>query len=104
MRDSHQLRLGDDPRKVTLQRAWNGALRALAERVSKATFEGYVRQTRPVSWEGHVVTLAVASPFAQAWLSGRYAPLIRQALESALGSDLEVRFIVEARMEETPPA
>jgi chromosomal replication initiator protein len=99
----HQLQLDDDPRAVVLQRAWTAALRTLALRVSKATFESYIRPVRPKSWEGSTVTLAAPSPFACAWLAGRYADEIRNALENALANRVELRFVAERPQESAGP-
>jgi chromosomal replication initiator protein len=90
-----QLQLGDDPRKATLLRAWRSALKALAGKVNRPTYEGYIRQVEPKSWEEGVVTLAVPSPFAREWLRGRYAEVIREALEAALANRIALQFVVE---------
>jgi chromosomal replication initiator protein len=91
-----QLQLDDDPRRVVLARAWRSALKSLSTRVNRPTFEGYIRQIEPKSWEEGVVTLAVPSAFAREWLRGRYVTVIQEALESALGNRVSLHFVVEA--------
>src|SRR5205823_5117749 len=80
--------------RSTLERAWRAAARSLAEQVSKATFEGYIRPIRPLRLERDEVVLGVPSTFAREWLASRHAALIQSALERALARNLRVRFQV----------
>lgn len=89
-----QLNLGTDDHATTLRRAWERALHMLGNKVSKVTFESYIRPIRPLSYEDNEVALGVPSAFAREWLDRRHRSLIRATLESVLGTNVEIRFTV----------
>ena len=92
---SEQLGFDEDDRSVTLRRAWDLALHLLATKISKVSFEGYIRPTQPLTYEGSVITLGVANPFAREWLEKKHANAIRSALEFHLDTTgLQVQFVV----------
>ena len=62
---SGQLEFGEEDRSATLRRAWELSLHLLATKVSKVTFETYIRPAQPLSYVENVVTLVVSSPFAR---------------------------------------
>ena len=85
-----QLRLDEEEIPITLRRAWDRALRLLAQRVNKPTFETHLRSLRPRSLAQesdergrtvHSVTLGAPSVFTREWVEKRHAPLISQTLE-----------------------
>lgn len=89
-----QLTLGDDERAVTLKRVWERALAQLANRVSKPTYEGQIRPSRPIDLSDRVFTLAVPGNWAREWLEKRHSGLIRSTLGSILGFPVELRLVV----------
>ncbi|MCC6729446.1 MAG: chromosomal replication initiator protein DnaA [Chthonomonadales bacterium] len=88
---------------MALRRAWDRALHLLATRVSKVTFESYIRPIRPLSLHDGVLTLGVSSAFAREWLDKRHCALIRSVMEGVLGCALEVRLRVLAAEERLAP-
>ncbi|HZO90618.1 MAG TPA: chromosomal replication initiator protein DnaA [Chthonomonadaceae bacterium] len=101
---SGQLEFGEEDRSATLRRAWELSLHLLASKVSKVTFESYVRPIQPLSYVGSRVTLGVASPFAREWLEKTAANAIRSALEFHLDTqNLEVQFVVLPRESQRSP-
>ncbi len=92
---SEQLNFEDEAIPITLRRAWDRALRLLATRVNKPTFEAHIRTLRPVSLtEDGEVTLGVPSAFTREWVEKRHAPLIKNLLEEILDKDLRLRFLL----------
>lgn len=92
---SGQLEFGEEDRSATLRRAWDLALHLLVTKVSKVTFETYIRPAQPLSYVGNTVTLGVASPFAREWLEKKAANPIRSALEFHLDViGLQIQFVV----------
>ena len=109
---SEQLKLDDETLPITLRRAWDRALRMLASRVNKPTFEAHIRSLRPVSLTeaeagsaaalGPVeITLGVPSAFTREWVEKRHASLIAGLLEEILDRDVRLRF---ALLPKEPPA
>jgi chromosomal replication initiator protein len=95
---SGQLEFGEEDRSATLRRAWELSLHLLASKVSKVTFETYIRPTQPLTYIGNVVTLGVKSPFARDWLEKKAVNPIRSALEFHMdASGLDIQFVVMSR-------
>jgi chromosomal replication initiator protein len=95
---STQLQLEDEEVSITLRRAWDRALRSLATRVNKATFEGHMRKLRPLALtEDGEVTLGVPSAFVREWVETRHATLIKSLLEEILDKDIRLRFVLTPR-------
>ncbi|MBC8101924.1 MAG: chromosomal replication initiator protein DnaA [Cytophagales bacterium] len=102
-----QLKLEDEEVSITLRRAWDRALRGLATRVNKPTFEAHIRTLRPVSLAEEaeenggppvcIITLGVPSAFTREWVSQRHGPLIQGLLEEMLDREVRVRFVLTAR-------
>ncbi len=97
-----QLSFGDDERSVTLKRAWDRALGILAGKVSKVTFESYIRSMRVVSSNDEAIVLAVPSAFAREWIEKRHGALLRGTLATVLGRPVEVEYKVVSADERQP--
>ncbi|MES2463609.1 MAG: DnaA N-terminal domain-containing protein, partial [Armatimonadota bacterium] len=90
-----------------MRRAWDRALRGLAARVNKPTFEAHIRTLRPLSLVEeasetggtavYAITLGVPSAFTREWVSQRHGPLIQGLLEEVLDHDVRVRFVLTPR-------
>lgn len=105
-----QLQFDDEEVSITLRRAWDRALRSLAARVNKPTFETHIRAIKPLGMadetiEGRThcnVVLGVPSAFTREWVEKRHTVLIAQVLEEILDCDVRVRFALTPR--DTEPA
>lgn len=111
---SEQLQLEDEEVSITLRRAWDRALRLLATRVNKPTFETHIRAIRPVSLTEETeenatrvlcrITLGVPSAFTREWVEKRHASLIAGVLEEVLDRDVRVQFVLSPRNARTEGA
>ena len=91
-----QLRLGDDDALVALKRAWDKALGLLAPEVNRPSFESFFKTARPISRDGRSAVIGASSELAKIFLE-KYTELIKTALESALGAEIELSFAVAPR-------
>jgi|GEM_PF-26415 len=98
---SEQLQLEDEEVPITLRRAWDRALRLLANRVNKPTFEAHIRSIRPMGMSeesrsagstAFAVTLGVPSAFTREWVEKRHSGLIQGILEEILDGAVTVSF------------
>jgi chromosomal replication initiator protein len=102
---SEQLRFEDEDIPITLRRAWDRALRALATRVNKPTFEAHIRTLKPLELTDSVeheqptylVTLGVPTAFTREWVEKRHAPTIQTLLEEILDRNVQLRFLLIPR-------
>lgn len=78
---------------------WSTALAELALQMSQATFNSWLRDSRPVGWiqadkEGGEIIIGVHSEYAREWLENRHRHLIERTLMGIIGRPVSVRFIV----------
>ncbi len=97
---SEQLQFEDEEIPIVLRRAWDRALRMLASRVNKPTFEAHIRTLKPLALnelmvEGRIicqVILGVPSAFTREWVEKRHTPLIQVLLEEILDREVRLQF------------
>ncbi len=80
---------------------WQAALRRIEARLSKPSFESFVKAMAPIAIQGDVVVFSVPSRLAKEWVETRYAGLIRTALQEVLTRPVGVQVVVS---EEPAPA
>jgi chromosomal replication initiator protein len=95
-----QLQLGEDDVSLALGRAWDATRDALAERVTKPSFESWIKPIVPLSFEDGVAILGTPSRFAKHWLEGKHLDDIRSLLEDQLGQG--VRIVLRHTGDEKP--
>ena len=79
---------------------WSGACKRLREVLSKDVYERWIKVIDAQQLEGDKLTLHVANDFYQSWLEENYLPLIKDAVGTVCGRELQVVFDVN----HTPPA
>lgn len=73
--------------------AWNEALSLLESEISKPTFESFIRTAQPLGILENTVTIGATNELAKIFLD-KYEELIRVALGSKLGKDVEIQYTV----------
>ena len=73
---------------------WEEALRRIEGRLSKPTFELYLKNMSPVALEGDTFVFAVPSRHAKEWIESRHAALIHGALQEVLARAIHIRLTV----------
>ena len=103
---SEQLQLEDEDISIMLRRAWDRALRSLASRVNKPTFETHIRALRPVALSEktgatgkpcYAIVLGVPNAFTREWVEKRHSSVIVSVLEEILDRDVCLTFVLLAR-------
>lgn len=74
--------------------AWQSVLGQLQMEMPRASFDTWVRDTRPVSYEDNVLTVAVRNAYARDWLENRLLDKISRLLVGILVQEVDVRFVV----------
>ncbi len=103
---------------MNAEQAWHSVLAQLQMDMPRASFDTWVRDTRPVGYENGILTVGVRNAYARDWLDTRLAPSINKMLIETLNSKVSVQFVVSqsddpsassalesvpASMEITPP-
>ncbi len=79
--------------------AWQSVLGQLQMEMPKASFETWVRDTRPVSYQDGLLTVAVRNAYARDWLENRLLSSITRLLAGLLETEVQVRFVVDGEYE-----
>jgi len=88
---------------MNAEQAWHSVLGQLQMEMPKASFDTWVRDTRPLSYENSILTVAVRNAYARDWLESRLASTISRLLVGILNSNVAVNFVV-SQPDEAPTA
>jgi chromosomal replication initiator protein len=79
---------------------WNKALATIETKISKPSFETWLKSTKAHSLQGDTLTITAPNEFARDWLEERYSQLISGILFEITGEELEVKFIIPQNQRE----
>lgn len=85
---------------MNAEQAWQTVLAQLQMDMPRASFDTWVRDTRPVAYENGLLTVGVRNAYARDWLDSRLATTVNRLLIDTLNSKVSVNFIV-SQSEET---
>ncbi len=74
--------------------AWQSVLAQLQLDMAKASFDTWVRDTRPLSYENGILKIAVPNAYARDWLDSRLASTVNRLLVGVMNSSATVSFVV----------
>jgi len=80
-----------------LEELWNNVLAQVEQKISKPSFETWLKSTKLLSYNGSGSTVTIAAPnsFARDWLENHYIHLITGILTELTGEDLLIKFVVQ---------
>jgi chromosomal replication initiator protein len=73
---------------------WNKALGEIEKKLSKPSFETWLKSTAAYSLEKDTLIVTAPNEFARDWLESRYSGLISDTLQDITGTALDVKFII----------
>lgn len=79
---------------MNIEQAWQSVLGQLQMEMPRASFDTWVRDTRPLQYEGGLLTVGVRNAYARDWLESRLANNVRRLLIDILDSKVSVSFVV----------
>ena len=79
---------------MNIDQAWDSVLAQLQSDMPKASFETWLSEARPVSFENGALTVGVPNAYARDWLESRLASTISRLLVGILSSNVAVNFVV----------
>nr|WP_285847214.1 chromosomal replication initiator protein DnaA [Sporosarcina luteola] len=88
------------PRVDQLEKLWNNVLSKIEDKISRPSFETWLKSTKLMSYGEENVTIAVPNSFAKDWLENHYVHLITGILSELTGEDRLIHFVVPKEMEE----
>ncbi len=87
---------------MNAEQAWQSVLGQLQMEMPRASFDTWVRDTKPVSYRDGTLIVGVRNAYARDWLENRLASTVSRLLHGLTNSAVDVNFIVHGN--ETEPA
>jgi len=88
---------------MNAEQAWKSVLGQLQMEMPRASFDTWVRDTRPLGYDQGILTVGVGNAYARDWLESRLSSTVSRLLIGVLNSNVSVDFIV-APAEDVPAA
>ena len=86
-------------------RIWQDVLNLLQSRISRPSFETWLKSTKLASVTEDSITVCAPNKFTREWLENRYSQLIAAAFLEVTGRNVDVRVITEESLEaDLPPS
>lgn len=85
---------------MNAEQAWQSVLGQLQMEMPRASFDTWVRDTKPVSYHNGKLTIGVRNAYARDWLENRLASTVNRLLVSIFNGSVAVSFIVNGNEKE----
>lgn len=85
---------------MNAEQAWQSVLGQLQMEMPRASFDTWVRDTKPVSYHNGTLTISVRNAYARDWLESRLASTISRLLLTMMNVSVAVNFIVSSNESE----
>ncbi len=79
---------------MNVEQAWQSVLGQLQMEMPRASFDTWVRDTKPVNFDKGLLTISVRNAYARDWLESRLASTVSRLLIGIMDSNVAVNFVV----------
>jgi chromosomal replication initiator protein len=79
---------------MNAEQAWQSVLGQLQMEMPRASFDTWVRDTKPVSYQDGTLTIGVRNAYARDWLESRLASTVSRLLIGIMNASVAVNFVV----------
>lgn len=79
---------------MNADQAWQSVLGQLQMEMPRASFDTWVRDTRPISYQDGTLTIGVGNAYARDWLESRLASTVSRLLVGIMRGNVNVDFVV----------
>ncbi|WP_028784481.1 chromosomal replication initiator protein DnaA [Thalassobacillus devorans] len=80
---------------------WDSTLEKMKEKISKPSFETWLKATKADSLQDNTLTIVAPNEFARDWLENQYSKLISETVYEVTGAELNTRFIIPENKEQS---
>jgi chromosomal replication initiator protein len=84
---------------MNAEQAWQSVLGQLQMEMPRASFDTWVRDTKPLSYQDGTLTIGVRNAYARDWLESRLTSTVSRLLVGIMNSSVAVNFIVNGNHE-----
>lgn len=82
---------------------WEQTLKIIEQKISKPSFETWLKSTKVVSLKGTTLIVEAPNEFAREWLDGNYKDILTEILYDLVGENMTLRFVIpNTNLEEEP--
>ena len=81
---------------MNVEQAWQSVLGQLQMEMPRASFDTWVRDTRPLSYQDGTLTIGVRNAYARDWLESRLSSTVSRLLVGIMNASVAVNFIVNS--------
>ncbi len=85
---------------MNAEQAWQSVLGQLQMEMPRASFDTWVRDTRPVSYQDGTLTVGVRNAYARDWLENRLTNTVSRLLVGIMNASVSVNFVVNGNESE----
>ena len=79
---------------MNVEQAWQSVLGQLQIEMPRASFDTWVRDTRPLKYDDGLMTIGVRNAYARDWLESRLASTVSRLLIGIMDSNVAIKFVV----------
>lgn len=91
---------GRTPIMKNISDLWNQALGQIEKKLSKPSFETWMKSTKAHSLQGDTLIITAPNEFARDWLESRYLHLIADTIYDLTGEELSIKFVIPQNQNE----
>ncbi|SHH73977.1 MULTISPECIES: chromosomal replication initiator protein DnaA [Virgibacillus] len=87
-----------------IQEVWTAALEKIEEKISKPSFDTWLKNTKAESLDNNTLIVSAPNEFARDWLENQYTRLISEILTEITGAEIEAKFIIPSTTKDAESA
>lgn len=84
----------NEGRNMSPNQAWQSVLGQLQMEMPRASFDTWVRDSRPVDWGAGILKVGVRNAYTRDWLESRLLSTVQRLLAGMLDCTVDVRFVL----------
>ncbi|HHT74100.1 MAG TPA: chromosomal replication initiator protein DnaA [Firmicutes bacterium] len=77
-----------------LELIWQEVLNIMASELAKPSFDAWIKDSRPVHFEGNVLFVELPNEFTRDWVDARYAAPLRKTLRHVVNKEWDLKLVI----------
>lgn len=87
--------------RFQLKETWQDILTTLESRLSKHSFETWIKPLQPLGFANNTIFFEAPDSFYRDWLANHYVPLIKTIIKNLLNEDLQLEILITGEIPES---
>lgn len=81
-----------------LELIWQEVLEIMASELAKPSFDAWIKDSRPVHFEGNTLFVELPNEFTRDWVDARYAAPLRKTLRHVVNKDWDLKLVIPSNL------